>query len=365
MLPFRTKPTHRGAWALLALAMLPAFGRTADPAVRIEPKGLVVTGLPAAALARPPGFDWSTVLAVRVAGPGDKPVLAGQYHAQGPVLRFEPRYPFVPGVKYRVTLNGRDTEVALPEPPAGPPTEVAHVYPTTDRLPENQLKFYIHFSAAMTRGEAYRHVHLIGENGREVEHPFLELGEELWNPDGTRFTLFFDPGRIKRGLKPREEVGPSLLEGKRYTLVIDADWPDANGKPLKAAFRKAFAAGPPDDTQPTLASWKLTVPAAGTLESLTVVFPKPMDHALLHRMIWVVDTKDGRVAGTIAMDERETRWHFTPEKAWAAGEYRLKIDAALEDLAGNSLGRPFEVDVLHPAKPGPSAEVVELRFAVR
>ena len=35
--------------------------------------------------------------------------------------------------------------------------------------------------------------------------------------------MFFDPGRIKRGLKPREQFGPALQEGKSYVLVIDRD----------------------------------------------------------------------------------------------------------------------------------------------
>ena len=37
-------------------------------------------------------------------------------------------------------------------------TIVEHVYPSTDQLPENQLKFYLHFSAPMSRGEAYSRI---------------------------------------------------------------------------------------------------------------------------------------------------------------------------------------------------------------
>ena len=113
------------------------------------------------------------------------------------------------------------------------PARLVQVYPTSDRLPENQLKFYVHFSAPMSRGDSYRYIHLLESENGEVDLPFLELGEELWSQDGTRLTVFFDPGRIKRGLKPREEVGPSLEEGKSYTLRIDADWPDAPSDPLE------------------------------------------------------------------------------------------------------------------------------------
>ena len=75
--------------------------------------------------------------------------------------------------------------------------------------------------------------HLLDAAAKEVDLPFLELEQELWDSSGKRFTLFFDPGRIKRGLKPREEVGPALEEGKSYTFVVDRAWHDAQGDSLK------------------------------------------------------------------------------------------------------------------------------------
>ena len=89
-------------------------------------------------------------------------------------------------------------DFVLPKP-SSIATKVAAVYPSKSALPENQLKFYVHFCAPMSRGEAYERIHLSNERGEEVEFPFLELGEELWDDSGTRFTLFFDPGRIKLG----------------------------------------------------------------------------------------------------------------------------------------------------------------------
>jgi hypothetical protein len=62
----------------------------------------------------------------------------------------------------------------------------------------------------------------------------------------TRLTLFIDPGRIKRGVLPLEEVGPSLEAGKSYTLVIDREWIDGSGNPLQESFEKTFKVGPPD-----------------------------------------------------------------------------------------------------------------------
>ena len=38
-------------------------------------------------------------------------------------------------------------------------------------------------------------------------------------------------------------------------------------------------------------------------------------------------------------------WQFTPAEPWEVGKYDVAADTALEDVAGNQIGRPFEVDV--------------------
>jgi hypothetical protein len=306
----------------------------------------------------------------------NQPALLGRYRIEQKVLRFEPRFPLQPGARYRARLDFS----RLPDPQAGKKplvkqftlpkvrptasTAVKQVYPSTNKLPENQLKFYIHFSAPMSRGEAYQRVHLLDAGGKEVESPFLELDEELWDPSHQRFTLFFHPGRVKRGLKPREEFGPILVEGKTYTFVVDKDWTDAQGNPLRESFKKVFSVGPPDDQPPDPKTWKIHPPPAGSLEPLTVGFPKPMDHAMLHRVIWVSGSGEEKVAGAVTVQAEETSWQFTPQKAWQAGTYVLVVEKTLEDLAGNTIGRPFEVDILHPIQTTLTAEKIRIPFQV-
>ena len=99
-------------------------------------------------------------------------------------------------------------EFSLPEQPAPSTTNVTEVYPSATTLPENLLRFYIHFSAPMAQGQAYQHITLLNDAGKPIESPFHDLKEELWDREGKRFTLYIDPGRIKRGLKPREEARP-------------------------------------------------------------------------------------------------------------------------------------------------------------
>jgi hypothetical protein len=325
--------------------------------------------------------ELADVVRVHVADAADDvPAVAGEVSrvesvAGGSGLRFTPRYPLRPGMRYRVEyLRSRlfgdasaaddlEEEFELPAADASP-ASVAHIYPSADRLPENQLKFYLHFSAPMSRGEAYQHVRLLDADGQPVADPFLELGEELWDPAMQRFTLLFDPGRIKRGLKPREEVGPVLEEGKRYTLVVDRQWPSAAGQPLEADARKEFEVLPPDDAPLDYASWKIEPPKAGTSDPLVVHFGEPLDQAMLERVVRVVDAAGQPVSGAVAIAEQETQWRFTPQMPWVAGDYRLVADTTLEDLAGNSIGRAFDVDVFAPVEKQITTETVSVPFAV-
>jgi hypothetical protein len=306
----------------------------------------------------------------------DAPPMLGEVSLVDGLLQFEPRYPLRPGVRYRVVFHrsripGTDPtapdveeDFEVDRPGGRLPTFVIAIYPTADKLPENQLKFYIHFSAPMSRGEAYRRIHLLDVSGKEVDAPFLELGEELWDPDMRRFTLLFDPGRIKRGLKPREEVGPVLEEGKSYTLVVDRDWLNAESQPLEAEARKSFAALPPDDAPLNTQAWKIEAPRAGTSDPLVVRFDEPLDHSLLERMLWITGSTGEKLAGTVHTDEHETRWSFTPETPWKPGEYQLVADTRLEDLAGNSIGRAFDVDLVEPVQKRIETKTVAIRFTV-
>src|SRR6185503_2221620 len=100
--------------------------------------------------------------------------------------------------------------------------------------------------------------------------PFLPLDTAFWNAARTRFTVFFDPGRVKRGVRPNEEMGRSLTEGRSYTLVVSREWRDANGLPLKDDFRRTFRVGPPDERPLDTSTWRLQAPRAGTRDPVTV-----------------------------------------------------------------------------------------------
>jgi len=317
--------------------------------------------------------DRQRLLQVRVAdAPGEFPAVLGKISARDGELLFTPRYPFQPGLKYRATFDpailGMSrpqliTDFTIPAPSTPPVARVLAIYPSSNQLPENLLKFYIHFSAPMSRGEAYERISLLDENGKLVARPFLELTEELWNPEMTRFTLFFEPGRIKQGLVPREELGPSLTIGHSYTLLVDGAWRDGENRPLIESAKKTFRIVPPDHTQPDPARWEINSPRSGSKEQLSIHFDKPLDHAMLGRVLSVRDASGRELLGTISIDEQEQRWSFTPALPWQRGRYVVVVDSILEDVAGNSIDRPFEVD-LNRSSSNDRPEHIEIRFEV-
>ena len=307
----------------------------------------------------------------------DPPAVLGETTRDGDALRFTPRFPLGPDLSYRIVLQGSTRAKGGESPPDDvslefktavlrgvPRAVVGSIFPSSDQLPENQLKFYIHFSAPMSRGEAYRHIHLLDAENQEVEGAFLELGEELWDPEMRRFTLLCDPGRVKRGLKPREEVGPVLEEGKTYTLVVDRNWADANGSKLAEGGRKTFQVMPPDQTPIDIMAWKIESPAAGTTAAVVVRFPEPYDHSLLERILSILNPEGDKLAGTIEVSDKETSWQFKPSERWAAGTYQLIAQKLLEDLAGNSIGRAFDVDVFAPVQDKVATETVSIPFTI-
>jgi hypothetical protein len=180
-----------------------------------------------------------------------------------------------------------------------------------------------------------------------------------------RFTLLIEPGRIKQGLKPREDLGPVLEKGKKYTLVIGQKWSDGNEEPLKESFKKTFRTVAADETQPDPKKWKLNLPVSGTTKPLTAALGKSLDHALLHDCIWIEDEQGQRVAGSVQVADKETVWRFQPKEAWKAGKYQLVVDKGLEDLAGNNVARPFEVDVTKPFQREMKTETMKIAFEVK
>lgn len=352
--------------ALLAASLI-VLGTThgaATISIQLDAGAFHVTGWTPTA---EPSDGWASVFPVYAGPSSDQPML-GTYEVNSNVLTFHPRFPITAGVHYHAVFqpSGIRVEASFDGPPlaTNPITRVDRIYPSTNILPSNALRLYIYFSAPMSRGEAWPHIHLIdtGTN-RPVDIPFLELDQELWDQNNQRLTVLFDPGRIKRGLVPTTTIGPSVVEGKHYKLVIDRDWHDARGVSLVEGFEKPFTGGPSYRVFPDPAKWHITAPTAGTTDPLIIAFKKPMDYVLLQRMIGIFDAR-GELPGKIAVDRNETEWRFTPREPWKPGTYRITADNTLEDISGNHLDRPFDVDTFEKVTKHITSTTTSIPFTV-
>lgn len=245
---------------------------------------------------------------------------------------------------------------------ADPGPSIIAIFPSGHELPANHLKFYLHFSEPMRQGVFLDHCRLLDAHGSPVLEPFRET--ELWSEDGKRLTLWLHPGRQKTGVNLNDEFGPVLRPHERYTLVISGRWSSDRGVVLGQDQKKEFITVERAVAQLDISKWMITEPSAGTLKPLEVTFPAPLDHALLQRCLRVADPDHKEVAGTPVTVAFERTWRFTPAKPWNAGPHELIAESILEDLAGNSLARPFEVDLTGPP-PRKTPSSVSARFVVK
>lgn len=362
----------RGTLFLLLIAATAASGcsgATSAPAIVlnttnpqqaiVEVSGLSRRDLAALSKVTLTDDEWSVVLRVTVtdgrAEPGaERLPVAGRY-AVGNSVRFIPSFPFDPGRQYDVTFDpARLSRSGMPHVPAArgvvslpvitltPSTVVTAVYPSRAVIPENQLRMYVQFSGPMGQQGGLNHIVLLDKTGHEVAGAILPLDTELWNGDRTRYTLLFDPGRVKREILPNRSMGRPLHKGQTFTFVVKTDWLDARGAPLKAEFRRQYRVGPADERPLSTLAWRILAPPPGTRDAVAMTFPEPLDHGLLQRAI---DVSHAGVAvpGEVHVETGDTQWTFVPREPWQPGVYIIVVLPILEDLAGNRIGRAFEV----------------------
>ena len=307
----------------------------------------------------------------------DQPIY-GKYEWDGNKILFRPTYAFSSGETYHAVfmpeafltnaglrneglLQKLELSFSIPKV-IHPLTTVEAIYPESTTLPENLLRMYIYFSNPMMPGETYEHICLTREDGTKVEKAFLIVDQELWDTERKRFTLLFDPGRIKRDLKSNLDLGTPLQEGEKYHLLIDSAWRDLHGNALAKNVSKTLSIGKAERSRVSPRHWKVIPPLAGSFSDVVISFDRPMDHALALKYI-SIRGPSGLVAGR-AQTDGDAVWKFTPDHPWAKGEYVVSISPLLEDVAGNNLNNVFDLDLSIETRVH-SVEPVEVPLMIR
>ena len=133
------------------------------------------------------------------------------------------------------------------------------------------------------------------------------------------------------------------MPGSSVTFVVDGQLSDAAGAPLVGGAQRTYRIDEPIRSRVDPRRWDVHWPdLAG--DQLVVRFGRSLDRALVRRCLKVVGP-DGRVVpGQAVLDRDAAIWTFTPASASVAG-WSLRVHPDLEDLAGNSVRRPFDRDL--------------------
>ena len=269
--------------------------------------------------------------------------MLGTITRENELWHFKPRFSFELDQSYQVVLtinsNVISTFIQPTSRPVASPPAVSMVVPGDSLVPANILRFFIHFTQPMTKHNAYDHVHILGHNGDTIPDLFYPADPPLWDDSGQRLTLLFDPGRIKTGLQPNKQWGLGLKSNHQYQLVI-SNLQDYRGTPMIKDFSYDFKTTQADHQMPSYSQWELTTPSANTEESFIIKFDEPLNPA--------------QIPSHIRLEKEGTPWPaelrahphqitFISEEPWPAGIYQLMVFNTLEDRAGNSLRKPFEV----------------------
>jgi len=101
-------------------------------------------------------------------------------------------------------------------------------------------------------------------------------------------------------------------------------------------------------------------------------FDEALDAAQLTHFATVLEAGSGQVVGSGSGAPDGRSWSFRPAHGWAEGFYRIVARRSIEDLAGNTPDRLFDVDTralsaesltsVQESSGGDASSRVELRF---
>ena len=288
--------------------------------------------------------------------------ILGSFIDEGDKIEFRSSIPLTQGLSYDI-WNGlvRIARLDVPYPNGQLAPVLTTIYPETDTVPENLLKFYLRFSKPMRTGQSLEHIYLLDEKNDTIPNVFLNLQPELWDTSGKILTIWIDPGRVKRNLVLNKKLGNPLKQNAYYKLIVSKNWKDTQGLPLAETYSKRLVVGPADYEVPDIQKWSLSLPKSGTKHTLIIDTKEPLDHLLFAESIRIFDWNNKEINGKVVI-RKDRILEFTPVQPWSESKYQLQVDARLEDLAANNLNRVFDRDV--SKEKGRNDDVVRRKFTL-
>ena len=211
-----------------------------------------------------------------------------------------------------------------------PRRNVGDIHPKTSIWPANLLRFHIEFFDPAETRLPPNPIELLREDGTDVSGALVDLAEGLWSADGRWLTALFHPGRVKAGLKAREELGPALAEGSRYQLSIRT----AEGDKV---LMRSFLAGPVTTCALDIDGWRFRREVTDSEDYLALELDHLADAMSAYSHLRLIHP-DGSVAGAPQrIEPRRILFEWTP------GAVAVRVDSRFEDPCGNRIGRAFEL----------------------
>ena len=273
---------------------------------------------------------------------GSQYAVLGDLTTDGPRYIFTPAVPFERGQTYEI-FNGTKPTATFDVPAdttLKAPVLMA-TYPSCDTVPANLLKIYLQFSEPMMEGRSSQFVQLYDNtSGDTVTRAFLDLQPELWNDERTVLTLWLDPGRIKQDLIPNKQLGVVLNENRTYRLGVTKGWRSQLGVATTHDYARKFFTVSRDVRKPDPKKWSIQIHG----DTVIVNTKETVDWSLLNSAISIWSGEREVLSKSIT-ERCERRVMMIPVTPLTPGTYVLKIEARLEDPAGNNLNRLFETDV--------------------
>jgi hypothetical protein len=176
----------------------------------------------------------------------------------------------------------------------------------------------------------------------EVEHVGRRTQEA--GLDELRDLLLADPVDLE-GAAPRQDQRPT--DELRQALRIPARPVLAFLEGIRVARRTAFG------------HLELLAPAPENARTSGLLLVEQLGRDLIAAL-----AQAGSELVRITVDRNETQWRYVPNEPWKPGDYNLVVDTSLEDLAGNRIGRPFDIDTFEPVSQRVIRKTVSLPFRV-